>query len=80
MWTQNARTSGIAKVAQQAAAQQGRYTFVAHLTPEPTQNKVPSSMEQWAETIEAIEAHGWALQHFAIHGDKTEAYCVFRRR
>ncbi|MEE3851444.1 hypothetical protein VZC37_13950 [Gordonia sp. LSe1-13] len=46
--------------------------------------KISGSADEWAEIIAAIEAEGWALEHWSVwaHGNlmDADAYPVFRAR
>ena len=67
----------------QRAYAQGYTIFAGVLTPNAKAH--PSgSVGGWAEQIEAVEAEGWTLYHWAVapsnDGKGQQAYPVFRRR
>lgn len=72
-------------VAQDArkARQAGRQVFAAMLNTPFTQHTMSGEIADWAIMIEAIEAEGWQLTHWAIGMDtkgRPQAYPVFHGR
>ena len=67
------------------AVEEGRTIFTPMLNTPMSQSAsfAPSgSISGWAEMIEAIEEHGWALAQWAVATDtkgRPQAYPLFRR-
>jgi hypothetical protein len=71
-------------VAQDAerAAREGRTVFTPRLNTPMTHHGMSGVVPDWAEMIEAIEAHGWVLHSWSVgtdSKDRPEAYPLFRR-
>lgn len=65
------------------AAEAGRGVFTPKLNTPATQAGLTGDISDWAVMIEAIEAAGWDLTHWAVSSDakgRPEAYPFFRRR
>lgn len=76
------KADSIATEAQRALAE-GRTVFAPKLNTPMLQHSFSGSIAGWAEQIEAVEAQGWALYHWAVGIDgkgRPEAYPLFRPR
>jgi hypothetical protein len=65
------------------AVEEGRTVFAPRLNSPMTSSGFSGSISGWAEMIEAIEAEGWVLAHWAVSDDEKHrpgAYPLFRRR
>lgn len=81
-WIKDAKATALGDDAQRAYTE-GRTTFTARLNTPATSSGTSGPVPGWAEMIEAVEAAGWGLTHWAVtDGDKARptAYAVFRRR
>ena len=64
------------------ATEKGRKVFTPFLNMPATQRNASSSIDAWAEMIEAVEAEGWTLAEWSVGLDakgKPQAYPLFRR-
>lgn len=80
-WGTRTTTSTLAAEAREAW-QQGRTVFAPRLRTPYWAGTITGSVSGWAEMIEAVEACGWVLQHWAVssgHWRKVAAYPLFRR-
>jgi hypothetical protein len=76
-----AKTDVVGKEAARAI-QEGRTVFTPKLNTPAMRLGFSGSIGGWAEMIEAVEACGWVLAHWAVAHDsqgRPEAYPLFRR-
>jgi len=64
------------------AVAEGRTIFAPRINTPSSSSGLSGSISGWAEMIEAIEARGWVLVHWAVAHDTKDrpgAYPLFRR-
>lgn len=77
----SAKATGLARDAQHAI-EDGRRTFTPLLNTPAFNAGLSGAIDTWSTMIDAIEAEGWRLEHWAIGQDKQgkpQAYPLFRR-